>query len=134
MQREHLASALTPPKQACHRPVWRGCADGWQRSTVDVLVEETPVAMVYNGISHAVMLATPSSVLLNLFFNGYQPDLRHQPRPLLVGPVRPPAQPQPGRPDRRGLRQPRTDKTSVFTDPQAYPEHAGSLLELEPHR
>lgn len=42
-----------------------------------------------------ILLATLSSVLLNLFFNGYQPDLRHQPRPLLVGPVRPPAQPQP---------------------------------------
>ena len=45
-----------------------------------------------------ILLATLSSVLLNLFFNGYQPDLRHQPRPLLVGPVRPPAQPQPGKP------------------------------------
>lgn len=44
-----------------------------------------------------ILLATLSSVLLNLFFNGYQPDLRHQPRPLLVGPVRPPAQPQPGK-------------------------------------
>ena len=62
MQREHLASALTPPKQACHVPVWRVCADGWQRSTVDVLVEETPVALVYNGISHAVMLATPTEL------------------------------------------------------------------------
>lgn len=45
-----------------------------------------------------ILLATLSSVLLNLFFNGYQPALRHQPRPLLVGPVRPPAQPQPGKP------------------------------------
>lgn len=36
-----------------------------------------------------ILLATLSSVLLNLFFNGYQPELRHKPRPLLVGPVRP---------------------------------------------
>lgn len=62
MQREHIAPPLNAPEQACHVPVWRVCADGWQRSTVDVLVEETPVAMVYNGISHAVMLATPTEL------------------------------------------------------------------------
>jgi xanthine/uracil permease len=47
-------------------------------------------AVLHSGI----LLATLSSVLLNLFFNGYQPDLSHQPRPLLVGPVRP-VDPQP---------------------------------------
>ncbi|WP_429216385.1 nucleobase:cation symporter-2 family protein [Aeromonas veronii] len=36
-----------------------------------------------------ILLATISSVLLNLFFNGYQPDLTHQTRPLFVGPIKP---------------------------------------------
>ena len=34
---------------------WR---DGELRPAQDCLAEETPVAMVYNGVSHAVMLAT----------------------------------------------------------------------------
>jgi xanthine/uracil permease len=41
--------------------------------------------LVHSGI----LLATISSVVLNLFFNGYQPDLTHQTKPLLVGPVQP---------------------------------------------
>ena len=36
-----------------------------------------------------ILLTTISSVLLNLFFNGYQPDLTHQTRPLFVGPIKP---------------------------------------------
>ncbi|MDO8789944.1 MAG: formate dehydrogenase accessory sulfurtransferase FdhD [Sulfuritalea sp.] len=39
------------------RPVWR---DGASRP--DDLAEETPVAFEYNGISHAVMLATPADL------------------------------------------------------------------------
>lgn len=62
MQREFPSSPDTTPQTAAHVPVWRISADGWQRDAVDVLVEETPVALVYNGISHAVMLATPSEL------------------------------------------------------------------------
>ena len=38
----------------------------WQAGEVkpleDVVAEEVPVAMIYNGISHAVMLATPQDL------------------------------------------------------------------------
>lgn len=38
---------------------WR---DGKLTTTTDQLAEEVPVAMVYNGVSHAVMLATPKDL------------------------------------------------------------------------
>lgn len=44
-------------KPMVSRQVWR---DGTSRS--DDLAEETPVAFEYNGISHAVMLATPADL------------------------------------------------------------------------
>lgn len=44
-------------KPVVRRPVWR---DGASRT--DDLAEETPVAFEYNGISHAVMLATPADL------------------------------------------------------------------------
>lgn len=44
-------------KSMVKRPVWR---NGASRS--DDLAEETPVAFEYNGISHAVMLATPADL------------------------------------------------------------------------
>lgn len=52
-----------PAELASHRrhviTRWR---DGVQVAGIDQVAEETPVAMVYNGISHAVMLATPASL------------------------------------------------------------------------
>jgi FdhD protein len=38
---------------------WR---DGQRESIEDVVAEEVPIALEYNGISHAVMLATPSDL------------------------------------------------------------------------
>lgn len=38
---------------------WSG---GESRGSVEAIAEETPVALVYNGISHAVMMATPQDL------------------------------------------------------------------------
>ena len=44
-----------------HRRGWR--RDGATVTTIDdVLAEEVPIAFVYNGISHAVMMATPADL------------------------------------------------------------------------
>jgi FdhD protein len=52
-------AALPPP--ACARPVLR-MRQGRLAEMEDMVVNETPVALVYNGVSHAVMMATPSDL------------------------------------------------------------------------
>jgi FdhD protein len=42
--------------------VRRHIGDGEQVTQEDELIEETPVALVFNGLSHAVMLATPQAL------------------------------------------------------------------------
>lgn len=42
--------------------VRRVARDGTAIDRIDVLAEETPVALVYNGISHAVMMASPADL------------------------------------------------------------------------
>src|SRR5215470_20404672 len=52
--------ALPPVTQQAS--VRRAARDGSAMDRIDVLAEETPVALVYNGISHAVMMASPADL------------------------------------------------------------------------
>src|SRR6185295_7574370 len=52
------AAAIPFCEGACSLPV-RGVRAGRSFSTQDWVAEEVPVALEFNGISHAVMLATP---------------------------------------------------------------------------
>jgi FdhD protein len=52
--------ALPPVTQPVS--VRRAARDGTAIDRIDVLAEETPVALVYNGISHAVMMASPADL------------------------------------------------------------------------
>ncbi|QBI02053.1 formate dehydrogenase accessory sulfurtransferase FdhD [Pseudoduganella albidiflava] len=50
-----------PPPATERRGVLR-VRDGTAEETEDMLADEVPVALVYNGISHAVMMATPADL------------------------------------------------------------------------
>ena len=63
MQRDLKPQQVTgfPEPVVTHEVVrW---ADGQNSTREDQLAQETPVALVYNGISHAVMLASPSDLV-----------------------------------------------------------------------
>jgi FdhD protein len=49
------------PQASALRPVFR-IQHGTAQPTEDEVIEEVPVALVYNGISHAVMLASPTDL------------------------------------------------------------------------
>jgi FdhD protein len=50
---------LTRSSIPCNVKEWR---NGDERSKIDYIAREVPVALVYNGISHAVMMASPSDL------------------------------------------------------------------------
>ncbi len=54
-------SRLLPPVVQ-QVPVHCATRDGGTIDRLDVLAEETPVALVYNGVSHAVMMASPADL------------------------------------------------------------------------
>jgi formate dehydrogenase accessory protein FdhD len=56
-----LADDAPLPAPTAHLPVIRWLHDGASAAT-ETVVEEVPVALVYNGISQAVMLATPQDL------------------------------------------------------------------------
>lgn len=53
-----LTATTTPPEERCVS-VLRIYPDH-QIKTQDIVVEEVPVALIYNGISHVILMATPS--------------------------------------------------------------------------
>lgn len=57
----HPAVACNLPEGSRATPVRRYRAGQWH-SAQDVLADEVPVALEYNGVSHAVMLATPADL------------------------------------------------------------------------
>jgi FdhD protein len=56
-----LGEGVAAASSAALRRVWR-VRDGAARAAEDAVADEVPVALVYNGISHAVMLATPADL------------------------------------------------------------------------
>ena len=58
----HMHELPHPPVPGAREATVRGLRGGEVYTTIDWVAEEVPVALVYNGISHAVMLATPNDL------------------------------------------------------------------------
>lgn len=58
----HMHELPYPPVAGARPAAVRGLRGGAIFETTDWVAEEVPVALVYNGVSHAVMLASPSDL------------------------------------------------------------------------
>lgn len=58
----HMHELPYPPVPGAREAAVRGLRGGEVFTTTDWVAEEVPVALVYNGVSHAVMLATPNDL------------------------------------------------------------------------
>jgi len=58
----HMHELPYPPVPGARATAVRGLRSGAVFETTDWVAEEVPVALVYNGVSHAVMLASPSDL------------------------------------------------------------------------
>lgn len=58
----HMHELPYPPVAGARATAVRGLRGGAVFETTDWVAEEVPVALVYNGVSHAVMLASPSDL------------------------------------------------------------------------
>lgn len=60
-EEQHKKEGCLPPDSGIRQiSVWQ--RDALQQAQPDWLAEEVPVALVYNGISHVVMMATPKDL------------------------------------------------------------------------
>lgn len=62
MNEEQHKKEVNPPENAGARQIAVWQRDALQQAQPDWLAEEVPVALVYNGISHVVMMATPKDL------------------------------------------------------------------------
>ena len=58
----HMRELPSPPVSGCSATAVSGLRAGSFFETTDWVIDEVPVALAYNGVSHAVMLATPSEL------------------------------------------------------------------------
>src|SRR3546814_13237230 len=91
-----IDSQAAAPAGSCLRPVLRAGAQTPERNETDAIAQEVPVALEYNGISHATLLATPTALddfiygvsypqgLIRLARDTYGEAIPHDPQRLMV--------------------------------------------------